>query len=313
LPEHPHTRATARELEAEAAARAGARAGAAPPRSEPLAMLRRRGLDPRPSPPDLPFDPSPPPALAAAIAARLGHYAFRLFLRGAILRPRGFTPGEATRYVGAAQARELADACVALGLATALPRGRYRLVRPARSFGGTLEWWLARELRERLALDVATGVRTGARGVGGDLDVVAAGEGKLVYLEAKSSPPKHVTAAEVRAFLRRVGAARPDVALLVVDTALLLSDKILPMLCDALARAGAPGPAPRRVLRETWALGPHLYAVNAREDLIENVCRAIAEGLRALGPEIVPAAPHAGRAGEGTSARGPAAPRPGRG
>jgi hypothetical protein len=131
-------------------------------------------------------------------------------------------------------------------------------------------------------------VRTGARGVGGDLDVVAAGEGKLVYLEAKSSPPKHVTAAEVRAFLRRVAAARPDVALFVVDTALRLSDKILPMFAGALAGVGAPPPEPRRVLRQTWALGPHLYLVNAREDLADNVCRAVAEGLRALAPEIVP-------------------------
>lgn len=250
-------------------------------------MLRRRGLDPRPSRPDLPFDPSAPPALAAAIAERLGHYAFRLFLRGAILRPRGFVPAQATRYVSAPQARALAEVCVGLGLAVPLPRGRYRLVRPARSFGGVLEWWLARELSQRLGLEVATGVRTGARGVGGDLDVVAAGEGKLVYVEAKSSPPKHLGAAEVRAFLRRVEAVRPDLALFVVDTALRLSDKVVPMFVEALRRAGATPPEPRRVVRETWALGPHLYLVNAREDLVDNVCRAVAEGFRALGPEIV--------------------------
>ncbi len=281
-------RRNARELERVAAARGPPRDAPAPPISEPLAMLARRGLAPRASPPDVPFDPSGPPACSAAIAERLGHYAFRLFLRGAILRGRGFTPGEATRYLDAGQARDMADACVALGLAAPIGRGRYRLVRRARSFGGTLEWWLARELHERLGLDVATGVRTGAPGVGGDLDVVAAGEGKLVYVEAKSSPPKHVTTAEIRAFLRRVAAVRPDVALFVVDTALRLSDKILPMFVEALARAGASAPVPRRVVRETWALGPQLYLVNAREDLADNVCRAIAEGFRALAPRIVP-------------------------
>jgi hypothetical protein len=248
-------------------------------------MLRRRGLDPRPMAPDVPFPVEPAPDLAAALAERLGHYAFRLFLRGAILRPQGFAPGEATRYLSAAKGKAAAEDLVQLGLAERLPRGRYRLLRRARSFGGTLEWWLARELEERLGLAVATGVRTGAPGVGGDLDVVAAGEGKLVYLEAKSSPPKHVTAGEVVAFLRRVGAVRPDVALFVVDTALRLSDKVLPMFAEALARpAAAPPPAPRRVFRETWEITPHLYAVNAREDLVENVCRAIAEGLRALAP-----------------------------
>ncbi len=247
-------------------------------------MLRRRGLDPRPSAPDLPLDPSQDPALADAFAARLGHYAFRLFLRGAILRPRGFAPGQATRYLPAAKARAMAEDLVALGLAERLARGRYRLLRPPRSFGGTLEWWLGRELSARLGAAVATGVRSGAKGVGGDLDVVASAEGKLVYLEAKSSPPKHLREGEVGAFLRRVRALRPDVSLLVVDTALRLSDKVLPMLLAALARGGrAPAP-PRRVFRETFAVTPHLYAVNAREDLVENVCRAIAEGLRALAP-----------------------------
>ena len=278
-------RRTAAELEGRAAerhARPGAVA-APPPRSEALAMLRRRGLDPRPSRPDLPLPPGFPAERVEAFRSRLGHYAFRLFLRGAILRPRGFAPGQATRYVGADPARAMAESLVALGLAERLSRGRYRLVRAPRSFGGTLEWWLAEELRVRLGLDVGFGIRSGAAGVGGDLDVVAAGEGKLLYLEAKSSPPKHVAPAEVRAFLARVRAVRPDVALFVVDTALRLSDKILPMFEAALAAGGA-SPRPRRVVRETWALTPHVYLVNAREDLVDNVCRAIAEGLRALAP-----------------------------
>jgi hypothetical protein len=279
-------RRTARELEAVAAARpvpADPRAASA---SEPLRMLVRRGLRPTLSRPDLPLPRRASPELQAALAARLRHYAFRLFLRGAILSPDGFAAEEATRYLPAARACAAAEDLVALGLADRLADGRYRLRHRARSFGGTLEWWLARELRERLGLEVEIGVRSGARGIGGDLDVVAAGEGKLVYLETKSSPPKHLTHGELVSFLGRVTAVRPDVALLVVDTALRLSDKVLPMLVEAAASAGARLAAPRRLLRETWALGPHLYAVNAREDLVDNVCRAIAEGIRALGPEI---------------------------
>jgi hypothetical protein len=277
-------RRTARELEIAAAARP---ARSAPPRgdsAEPLLVLRRRGLDPRPTAPDVPFPPGPAGPWEDALLAHLRHYAFRLFLRGAILRPDGFAPGQATRYLDAAHARAAADDLVALGVAERLPRGRYRLLRRARSFGGTLEWWLARELERRLGFEVASGVRSGAPGVGGDLDVVAVGEGKLVYLETKSSPPKHLARAEVGAFLRRVRAVRPDVALFVVDTALRLSDKVLPMFAEALARDGAGAPPPRRIFRETWAVTPHVYLVNAREDLVENVCRAIAEGLRALAP-----------------------------
>ncbi|GAO04967.1 hypothetical protein [Anaeromyxobacter sp. PSR-1] len=274
----------ARELEAAAAARSPPPGRRRVPASEPLAMLVRRGLEPRPSRPDLPFDPDLPAPALDAIAERLGHYAFRLFLRGAILAPAGFLPSEATRYVDAARARAMAEDCVALGLAERRPRGRYRLLRRARSFGGTLEWWVARELSSRLGLQVATGVRSGAPGVGGDLDVVAAAEGKLMYLELKSGPPKHLMDAEADAFVRRLRALRPDLAVFAIDTALRLGDKVLPLLGRALARAGGAAPEPRRLVRDTWALGPHLYVASAKEDLIENLSRALADGLRALAP-----------------------------
>ena len=247
-------------------------------------MLVRRGLVPRLSRPDVPFDPALPESSLDAIAERLGHYAFRLFLRGAILAPAGFLPVEATRYLGAEAARAMAEDCVALGLAERRPGGRYRLLVRARSFGGTLEWWVARELSSRLGFEVASGVRTGAAGVGGDLDVVAAAEGRLLYLELKSGPPKHLTGEEVGAFLLRLRAIRPDVALFAVDTALRLADKVLPMFEAALERSGAAPHPPRRLIRETWALTPHLYLVSAKESLLDNLCRAVAEGLRALAP-----------------------------
>jgi hypothetical protein len=248
-------------------------------------MLVRRGLAPRVLEPDLPFPPEISGPAADALEARLDHYAFRLFLRGALLLgPGPFSPSRATRYVGAAAARAMAADLVTLGLAVPAGRGRFRLLRPARTFGPTLEWYVARALRRRLGADVASGVRSGARGVGGDLDVVAVAEGKLLQLELKSSPPKHLSAEEVAAFLRRVRAVRPHVAVFAMDTALRLSDKVLPMFAMALGRSGGPTHAPRRVIREVWALTPYLYVTNARQDLIENLCRAIAEGLRALAP-----------------------------
>lgn len=120
--------------------------------------------------------------------------------------------------------------------------------------------------------------------MGGDLDVGAAAEGKLVYLELKSSPPKHLSVGEVAGFFDRVRVLRPDVALFAMDTALRLSDKVLPMLVAELARRSGSSVAPRRIKRELWALTPHLYAVNAKPDLVVNIGRAIAEGLRALSP-----------------------------
>jgi len=281
-------RPTASELERAAAARPAPRPPPEPARGEALAMLVRRGLRPRPARPDVPFPDGL--ANADAVAARLRHYAFRLFLRGAILARGPFRPAAATRYLSAEQAVAMAEELVRLGLARRAGAGRYRLCRPARNFGGTLEWWIARELHDRLALDVATGVRSGSPGVGGDLDVVAAAEGKLLYVELKSSPPKHVTRAEVAAFVRRVRALRPDLSVLAVDTALRLSDKVLPLLAAEVG-AGPSGrpepvdpPAPRLLLRDCWEVAPRLYLVGARQDLAENLCLAIVDGLRRLAP-----------------------------
>jgi len=246
-------------------------------------MLVRRGFWPWPAPLDLPFPPDLPEPAQERLARRLHHYAFRLFLRGAIQRREGFAPPEATRYVAAEEAEAMARELVDISLADRLPDGRFRLRTPAHSFGGTLEWFVARELRRRLALDVAVGLKFGARGVGGDLDIVAAGEGRLLYLELKSSPPRNMEAPEVASFVARVRSLRPDVAVFVVDTALRLSDKVVPLVCEQMARGGE-APRPRRVVRELWALTPHVYAANAHPDLIGNIARVLAEGLRALAP-----------------------------
>src|SRR5713101_138495 len=56
------------------------------------------------------------------------------------------------------------------------------------------------------------------------------------YLELKSSP-KHLTQGEVAAFFARVRRLRPDVAVFAMDTALRLSDRVLPLLVAELGSA----------------------------------------------------------------------------
>jgi hypothetical protein len=233
---------------------------------------------------DVPFPQQLDELLADKLAEWLGHYAFRLFLRGAIQRPAGFLPADTTRYLTKAQSSGYSEVLVALGLAEKISRGRYRLKRAARSFGGTLEWYVGRELERRFGFDVATGVKLHVRGGGGDLDVIAAAEGKLVYVELKSSPPKNLAASEMAAFCDRLSLLRPDVSLFVVDTALRLSDKILPMLMGEFRRRGYGACRPKRVAAQLWALTPHVYAVNGSRDLMANIGKAIAAGFLALSP-----------------------------
>jgi len=280
-------RPTAREMERVAAARAPRLRRPSVPSGDALGMLARRGLRPSLARPDLPFPSDISPEIADALSERLGHYAFRLFVRGVIQHGDGFTPDETTNYVSAAQARAFTDALVELGVVAGNGGNRYRLVRRAASFGGTLEWYVGRELRRWLGFDVATGVKFHARGIGGDLDVVAAAEGKLIYVELKSSPPKHLSNGEVAAFFDRMRVVRPALALFVVDTALRLSDKVVPMLADELARRSETSPSPLRIERELWRLGRHLYVVNSRPDLMTNIGRVIADGLLAQHPQLV--------------------------
>lgn len=126
-------------------------------------MLARRGLRPSKSRLDLPFPVDLEEEKATRLSELLGHYAFRLFLRGAIQKGQGFAPEEATKYLKRSQSRECAESLVRLGLAERTSRSCYRLLWAAKSFGGTLEWYVARELSRRLGFDVAAGVKVHAR------------------------------------------------------------------------------------------------------------------------------------------------------
>jgi hypothetical protein len=251
------------------------------PAGEAMAMLVRRGLHPERTVGDVPFPQPLDGPLADGLSELLGHYAFRLFFRGAIQKSSGFLPADTTRYLTKSQSTKYADALVDLGLAEKHERGRYRLKWLARSFGGTLEWYVGRELERRYGFGVATGVKMHVRGVGGDLDVVAAAEGKLVYIELKSSPPRNLAAGEIAAFCDRLRLLRPDVSLFVIDTALRLSDKVLPMLVAELRRRGFGDSGQKRIAAQLWALTPRVYAVNGSRDLMANIGKAIAAGFLA--------------------------------
>jgi hypothetical protein len=252
------------------------------PAGEAMRMLARRGLRPAKTPADVPFPPQLAPDLADRIAAWLGHYAFRLFLRGAIRKSAGFRPAQTTRYLTAKQSETYAGILVDLGIGEKISRGRYRLKWQARSFGGTLEWYVGRELERRFGFEVATGVKLHAPGAGGDLDIVAAAEGKLIYLELKSSPPKNLAVNEVAAFFDRLDLLHPDLSLFVVDTALRLSDKVVPMLLRECQSRGLANARPKLIGEQLWSMTPYVYAVNGRRDLMGNIGRAIAAGLLAL-------------------------------
>ena len=88
-------------------------------------------------------------------------------------------------------------------------------------------------------------------------------------MEVKSSPPKHVVAEEVSAFLDRVSALSPAGAIFLEDTGLRMADKIVPMFTAALAARGLP--PPHRVQGEMFAAGERVFIVNSKPDLARNL------------------------------------------
>src|SRR5690348_10900518 len=130
---------TAKEMEVEAALARPPRSVTAATGGDPLAALVRRGLRPTHSKPDLPFPRDWSPVAAERLSTKLSHYAFRLFLRGAILRSGAFRPPEVTQYVTPAMAMSFASFLEELGLAKKSEPGSYCLVHPAKGFGGVLE------------------------------------------------------------------------------------------------------------------------------------------------------------------------------
>lgn len=110
-------RRTAREIELEAATAPRGDRVAPPPAlpGEAVAMLARRGLRPRPAVLDLPFPPDLAGEAAERLSRELGHYGFRLFLRGAIKKSDGFVPEETTQYLKPAQSWVFAERLVSSG------------------------------------------------------------------------------------------------------------------------------------------------------------------------------------------------------
>jgi hypothetical protein len=201
----------------------------------------------------------------------LHKYSFRLFLRDVIKHQDGFTVEAVTRYA----TPEVTRGYLAYLLSIKLVRQKgdsYSLVkRPIRSFGGTLEWYIAELLGREFGAEALWGLRFKRRRVGGDYDVIAKLEGALFYGEVKSSPPKQVYDTEIAAFLDRVDDLSPEIAVFVMDTELRMKDKIVPLFEQELARRSQNPPAIVRMERELFHLQNRIFIINAKEDILRNI------------------------------------------
>ncbi len=226
-----------------------------------------------------------PPAILASSLSRLyrmmKRYSFRLFIRDLIKFPEGNDLGPLTRYCSPRTTRSYLDTLAALGI-VCLADGGYRLERMVPSFGPTLEWYVCEVLRREFLAPAIFNVKLENTRLGGDYDVLSIVAGRLVYLEVKSSPPRGVEHRAVEAFLARLEDLRPSIAVLLVDTQLRMSDKLVPLLAAGLERAGKPASdrAVQRVADEVFHVRHRIYVTNSRKGIYSNLRTCFRDSLR---------------------------------
>ncbi len=236
-------------------------------------MLKRRGFEIQIKNPTqyLFFPPSVSGEAEDALYLMLRRYSFRIFMRDVIKNKESFSLPDLTRYTGMALANEYIESLLGLRLIEENGPGLYRLkAKEVFSFGDTLEWLVAKIFERELSSHALWGLCLKGAEAGGDYDCVASVEGRLVYVEAKSSPPKNVEEAEVAAFLKRAEALKPYGAIFLEDTMLRMKDKIVPIF-ESLVE----GRDVKRVESETFSVEDKVFITNSGRDIAANIALCV--------------------------------------
>jgi len=210
----------------------------------------------------------------------LKRYSFRLFLRDVIKREGPFAPRELVRY---SSLDAVESFCTYLAKTGILARkgGDYSLSASGiTSFGPTLEWFMAETFRREFMADAVWGVKFKDTAAGGDYDVISSLEGRLVYAEVKSSPPKQIYVNEVGAFIGRVTELGPDLSFFVVDTELRMKDKVVALFEEALPETPMAGIPVERFRDELFQLDGRIFIVNSKGGLTANIGEVLGWYLR---------------------------------
>jgi hypothetical protein len=246
-------------------------------RDEILHLLERRGyVCLRSNPTEgLVLPPDCGPEAEERFYDVMKHYSFRIFMRDVIKRRRSFGLEELLQYCNEETVRNYIKVLLEIGIIKENDPAGYRLFSDSvSSFGDTLEWFVARIFEKEFHSPSSYGINMRNTRSGGDYDVIALVEGNLLYLEVKSSPPKHIESREVSSFLDRVEELRPDLAVFFEDTELRLRDKIVPMFREELTRYGRKNIMIRSFPDredDVYSIGENLFVMNSRPDIVTSI------------------------------------------
>ena len=201
----------------------------------------------------------------------LKKYSFRIFLRDVINHREGFREKDLVRYCSEDVVREYLAYLVRCGIAMEGGEG-FRLVNQGiYSFGDTLEWFVASIFRREFHSPAAWIVRVLDSGLGGDYDVIARVESKMVFVETKSSPPKNIHNEQINAFLERVDALMPNFVFFLVDTHLRMEDKILKLFDEELEKRYKKKFGIEKLYNRIFYTRRNIFIINSKPDVVGNI------------------------------------------
>jgi len=204
---------------------------------------------------------------------KLKKYSFRLFLRDVIKHQELFTIEDVTKYATREVTQGYITFLIKAGLVSILQVGKaYCLIKtPIKSFGETLEWFMAKLIEKEFGAEAIWGVKFKRPKVGGDYDLVAKIDSSLLYMEIKSSPPKQIYDKEIKAFLDRVIDLSPEISIFFMDTELRMKDKIVPMFEAELKRRYKKLIPVERIEKELFHINKKVFIINSKESIGANL------------------------------------------
>jgi hypothetical protein len=240
-------------------------------------ILRMRGIRVfRKNPTDrLFFPPDLSPIYKTQFYEMMKKYSLRLVLRDMIKYQDRFSIRDLTHYCSSKVVQGYCNLLCEIEAIIKNGKGRYHTqVSPLYSFGPTLEWFIAEMFKREFASPAIYGVSVKNTPSGGDYDVIASWNQRLVYVEVKSSPPKGVEQSEVSTFISRINDILPDVAFLFNDTQLRMKDKLVVMFEEELMRRYGRESKTlypvERLIEELFHVQNHIFIVNSKKDVVEN-------------------------------------------
>ena len=202
---------------------------------------------------------------------KLKKYSFRLFLRDVIKHQNFFTIDKVARYATKEITSQYIDFLLKANLTESTAKG-YRLKkRPIKSFGETLEWFIARLIEKEFEAETIWGVKFKRPKVGGDYDLIAKIDSSILYMEIKSSPPKQIYDKEITAFLNRVEDLSPEISIFFMDTELRMKDKIVPMFEAELQRHYKKSVSVERIVKELFHINKKIFIINSKDSITANI------------------------------------------